>query len=215
MNFKALLAELLGTFTLVFVGCAAVASGQGVVQAAFAHGLVVVGIAYTFGHISGAHLNPAVTLGLLVGGKVDVVKAVGYWVVQIVGGILAALVLSVILGSTTNLGPTVGSLTKPETMLGAMIFEGIMTFFLVSAVYQCAVFGKAGNMAGLAIGLTLAFSILAGGVYTGASLNPARTVGPALIMGNLSYVPQYLIAILAGGALAGFLHAYVIGDVKG
>jgi len=97
---------------------------------------------------------------------------------------------------------------------GAAIFELVMTFFLVSTIYQTAVFGKGGNMAGLAIGLTLAGSILAGGTYTGASLNPARTVGPALVAGDLSYVLPYFVGIFGGGILAGLLHTYVLGDVK-
>jgi glycerol uptake facilitator-like aquaporin len=91
----------------------------------------------------------------------------------------------------------------------AAVFEAILTFFLVSAVYQAAVYGKAGNLAGVAIGLTLAFSIIAGGVYTGASLNPARTLGPALVAGDLSYALPYLVGIFAGGIIAGLVHTHV------
>ena len=87
------LAELIGTFILVFVGGFAVASAQGVVVAALAHGLILVGIIYMYGHISGAHVNPAVTAGLLVGGKIDITKAVLYWVAQFAGGIIAAVAL--------------------------------------------------------------------------------------------------------------------------
>jgi len=210
---KQAIAEFIGTFTLVFVGAAAVASAQGVLVAAFAHGLVIVGIAYTLGHISGAHLNPAVTLGLLVGRHISPPKAAIYWITQFAAAIVAALILSIILGSNANLGETTGSLTA-GSIGSAMLFEAIFTFFLVSAVYQCAVFGKAGNLAGLAIGLTLTFSILAGGTYTGASLNPARTLGPALVAGHLDYLIPYLVAIFAGGAIAGALHQYGIGDVK-
>ncbi len=202
---KSSLAELLGTFTLVFIGAFAVASGQGVVVAALAHGLTLTALIYTYGAISGAHVNPAVTLGLLIGGRIDTLKAVFYWIAQFVGGILAALLVLAIGGSRTALGETTGSLTASAPWLAAL-FEAVMTFFLVSAVYQGAARGKAGQLAGVGIGFTLAASILAGGIYTGASLNPARTLGPAVVAGNFSYLLPYLVGIFAGGALAGVLH---------
>jgi MIP family channel proteins len=206
---KPALAELVGTFVLVFVGAFAVASGQGVVTAALAHGLVLVALVYTYGHISGAHVNPAVTLGLLVGGKIETVKAVAYWVAQFVGGILAGFLVYALLGSNSNLGETVGTMTSNAVWMAAL-FELVLTFFLVSAVYQAAAYGKAGNLAGVAIGFTLAASILAGGTYTGASLNPARTLGPAVAAGNFSYLLPYLVGIFGGGAVAGLLHTYVL-----
>jgi MIP family channel proteins len=202
------LAELFGTFTLVFVGAFAVTIVPqfGVVVPALAHGLILVGLIYTYGHISGAQFNPAVTAGLLVGGHIKLDKAIYYWVAQFVGGILAALALVVILSTNANTGQTMGSMTE-TSVWAAALFEAIMTFFLVSAVYQAAVYGKAGNLAGVAIGLTLAGSILAGGVYTGASLNPARTLGPALVAGNLSYVVPYLLGTFAGGIVGGLVHS--------
>jgi MIP family channel proteins len=206
---RSLIAEFVGTFTLVFVGvgAAAVAGTQGVVVAALGHGLVLVGLIYAYGHISGAHFNPAVTLGLLVGGKIEVTAAGLYMVAQFAGAIVAgflAVALSVEGGQTT------GSLTASAVGTAA-IFEAVLTFFLVSAIYQAAVYGKAGGLAPVAIGLTLAGCILAGGVYTGASLNPARTVGPALAGGgDLSYVAPYLVGLFAGGALAGLFHSFVL-----
>lgn len=209
---KALIAEFLGTFTLVFVGAAAVTvagTAGGVPVAALAHGLILVGLIYAYGHHSGAHFNPAVTVGLLVGGKIDAVKAALYIVVQFVASIVAAGVLSAIVGAETGLGQTTGSLTA-SNVGAAALFEAILTFFLVSTIYQAAVYDKAGNLAPVAIGLTLAGSILAGGVYTGASLNPARTLGPALVAGDLTYVLPYFIGIFAGGALAGLLHSQLL-----
>ena len=202
---KAGLAELIGTFILVFIGAAAVAAGQGVVAAALAHGLALVFIIASYGHVSGAHVNPAVTLGLLVGRKIEVMKAVVYWVAQFAGAILAAVLLRVLL-KEGNLGETTGTLTESSPWLAA-VFEGVLTFFLVSTVYQAAVYGKAGNLAAVAIGLTLAASIFAGGTYTGASLNPARTLGPALVAGSFGYLLPYFVGTLAGGALAGLLHS--------
>jgi aquaporin TIP len=218
---RASLAELIGTFILVFVGAFAVTvagslvtepelnpnAPLGVIVAALAHGLILVSIIYTYGHISGAHVNPAVTAGLLVGGKIDITKAVFYWVAQFIGGILAAVALNALVPGT-GIGQTTGQLTNTAPW-SAAVFEAILTFFLVSTVYQAAVYGKGGNLAGVAIGFTLAGSILAGGVYTGASLNPARTLGPALISGDLSYLVPYLIGIFAGGIIAGLVQAYV------
>lgn len=206
---KASLAELLGTFTLIFVGGAAVASGQGVVAAALAHGLILVGIIFVYGHISGAHVNPAVTIGLLVGGKVTISRAAYYIVAQVVGCILGAVILNIVIPDGARLGQTTGSLTA-NSVWTAALFEAFMTFLLVSAVYQAAAYGKAGNLAAIAIGLTLAGSILAGGTYTGASLNPARTLGPALVAGDFSYLIPYLIGIFAGGIVAGLVHTLLL-----
>jgi MIP family channel proteins len=202
------LAELIGTFILVFVGGFAVASAQGVVVAALAHGLILVAIIYMYGHISGAHVNPAVTAGLLAGGKIDIMKAVVYWIAQFAGAIIAAVVLNILVPGAAAGGQTTGSLTTSAPW-SAALFEAIMTFFLVSTVYQAAVYGKAGNVAGIAIGFTLAGSILAGGTYTGGSLNPARTLGPALVAGDLNYIVPYLVGIFAGGIIAGLVQSIV------
>jgi len=206
---KASLAELLGTFTLIFVGGAAVASGQGVVAAALAHGLALVSIIFVYGHISGAHVNPAVTVGLLVGGKVTIDRAAFYIAAQFIGGVLGAIVVNIVITDGARLGQTIGSLTA-DSVGQAALFEAFMTFLLVSAVYQAAAFGRAGNLAPLAIGLTLAAAILAGGTYTGASLNPMRTLGPAMVAGDLSYVVPYLIGIFGGGIIAGLVHSLVL-----
>lgn len=208
---KAALAELLGTFTLVFVGAAAVASGQGVAVAALAHGIILAAIIYTYGHLSGAHVNPAVTMGVLVGRKIDVTRAVVYWIAQFLGGIIAAFLVSILIGDRTNVGQTVGSLTQTAPWSAAAI-EVVVTFFLVSAVLQAAVYGRAGNFAGLAIGFTLLASIAAVGTYTGASLNPARTLGPAVVAGDLSYILPYFVGMFGGGILAGLVHGYVLQD---
>jgi aquaporin Z len=204
---KAAIAEFLGTFTLVFVGAAVVAAEGGLVAAALAHGLILVGIILAYGRISGAHVNPAVTLGLLIGRQITIDKAIFYWVAQLVGGIVAGVAVSILVGSSTaTIGQATGTLTAGN--LGqAAVFEFIMTFFLVTAVYLAAVFGKLNNLEAIAIGLTLAGCILAGGTFTGASLNPARTLGPALVGGgDISYVLAYVAAQLAAGAVAGLVH---------
>lgn len=202
------LAELVGTFILVFIGSFAVtvAPQFGVSVPALGHGLILASIVYTYGHISGAHVNPAVTAGLLAGGKISLMKALYYWGAQFIGGIIAAFLLVMLVPEAIrgdwNFGQTVGDLTGGYVW-SAALFEAVLTFFLVSTVYQAAVYGKAGNLAGVAIGFTLAACILAGGPYTGASLNPARTLGPALAAGDLSYVLPYFIGIFGGGIAAG------------
>jgi len=212
---RSLIAEFLGTFTLVFIGAFAVAvtgfqdANANVAVPALAHGLILVALAFAYNGISGGHFNPAVTVGMLVGGKIDVVKAVAYIIVQLVGGIAAAVALSVILGTSTNYGVTKGVLTD-SNILSASLLEAFLVFFLVSTIYQTAVHGRAGNVAPIAIGFTLAACILAGGYHTGASLNPARTLGPALMAGDLSYVIPYAIAQVIGGAAAGLIHSYLL-----
>ena len=223
---RAALAELIGTFVLVFIGSGAVVVAPlfGVVVPALAHGLVLCTLIYIYGHISGGQFNPAVTVSLLVGGKQDLPQTVRFLVMQFIGGLVAAGVLAQIIPHNDetfmagflgdagfNFGQTTGALTAMHPG-SALLLEGILTFMLVSAVYQAAVYGKAGNMAGVAIGLTLTSCILAGGALTGASLNPARTLGPALVAGDLSYVPAYLVGIFGGGIIGGLFHSRVLGD---
>jgi MIP family channel proteins len=200
------LAEFIGTFTLVLVGVGAVAAGQGLLVGAFSHGLVVIGMIYTYGHVSGAHLNPAVTLAMLVGGQMNAGKAAGYWVAQFAAAIAASLLLRLLIGEQVAAGQTLGTLTR-DALWTAALFEAVQVFLLVSTIYQAAVFGKAGNLAGIVIGVTLAALILMGGQYTGASINPARTLGPALVAGDLSYVLPYFVGLFGGGALAGWVHS--------
>ncbi|MCA9900564.1 MAG: aquaporin [Ardenticatenaceae bacterium] len=206
MNTKALVAEFIGTFTLIFIGAGAGAIGAGgLVGVALAHGLVVLGFAYAYGHISGTHINPAVTFGMLVGKQIDVATAVGYWVVQFLGGIVGAFVLSFVLGGAdSGLGATV--LASGVSPVQGIVVEIILTFFLVNAIFNTAVSGKAGNLAPVAIGLTLAFSILMGGPLTGASLNPARTLGPAIASGNFADIWLYFVGPLVGAAAAALLY---------
>lgn len=217
MDTKATLAELIGTFTLVFIGAGAGAiadpGSAGLVSVALAHGLALLVIVYAWGSISGAHVNPAVTLGVLVTGRISVSKAVSYWIAQLAGAIAAAYLLQWFLNPGSLLGSTIGSLTPdvPNAAEGAnaakvIVLEGLLTFFLVIAVFASGIHGRNGNVAGIAIGLVLTMDILAGGPLTGASMNPARTLGPAVATGDLSYVWMYFVGPLAGGALAALLY---------
>jgi len=213
-----LLAEFIGTFALIFIGAGAGALGiGGLVGVALAHGLVVLGFAYSYGHISGTHINPAVTLGVWAAGKIDAARAGSYIVFQLAGGIVGALALRGILGGTgTGLGLTqlargldVNGTSITITPLVGMVLEAILTFFLVNAVMNAGISGKATIPGGLAIGMTLVFCILMGGPLTGASLNPARSIGPAVATGNFNNLWVYLIGPALGAILAGVLYKYV------
>jgi MIP family channel proteins len=209
-----LLAEFIGTFALIFIGAGAGALGIGLLGVALAHGLVVLGFAYAYGHISGTHINPAVTLGVWAAGKIDAARAGSYIVFQIAGGIVAALTLRWVLGGTdTGLGLTqlAHGLTVRDTAITitpliGVVLEAILTFFLVNAVLNAGISGKATIPGGLAIGLTLTFCILMGGPLTGASLNPARSIGPAVATGDFTNLWVYLVGPAIGGLAAGLLY---------
>lgn len=215
-----LVAELIGTFALIFIGAGTVALGGPLVGIALAHGLVVLGFAYAYGHLSGAHINPAVTLGVWVAGKIDAVRAGSYIVVQLAGGIVGALTLRWVLGgAATGLGATrlaqnldLHGTTYSVTPAVGLVVEAILTFFLVNAVMNAGISGKATIPGGLAIGLTLTFCILMGGPLTGASLNPARTLGPAVATGVYDDLWVYFAGPAVGGLVAGLLYKGLLAE---
>jgi len=207
-NYKVFVAELIGTFALVFIGAAASLYNSGILAVALAHGLTLAVFAYTFGHISGTHINPAVTFGLALNGTVKWVEALVYWVAQFAGAVLAAYALKAVVGIVSAeafaAAQTTGVLTE-QFPYYALAVEALLTFFLVNTVLHTAVSGKGGPLAGWAIGTTLAVAILAGGPLTGASLNPARTFGPAVAAGAAANGMTYLIYFVGpfvGAALA-------------
>ena len=211
-NYKVFVAELIGTFALVFIGAAVGMYNAGLLAVALAHGLTLAVFAYAFGYISGTHINPAVTFGLALNGTVEWREAVVYWIAQFSGAILAAFALSATVGQVSAdafaAAQTTGVLTQ-QFPYSAVAVEALLTFFLVNTVLHTAVAGKAGPMAGWAIGLTLTIAILAGGPLTGASLNPARTFGPAAVAGAATNGMMYLIYFIGpflGAAVAAGLY---------
>lgn len=205
MKTQNFVAEFVGTFALIFIGAGALAIDKGgLVGVALAHGLVIVAFAYAYGHISGTHINPAVTFGLLIAGEIRFGTAIGYWIVQFAGGIAGALILKAVLPIDGDLGVTI--LAENVSATQGLFVEIILTFFLVTTIFNTVVSGKAGNFAGLAIGLTLVFCILMGGPLTRASLNPARTLGPAIAAGNYADLWLYFVGPCVGAVLAALLY---------
>ena len=218
-NLRIFVAEFIGTFALIFIGAGAAVTGLGgLLGTALAHGFVVAVFAYAYGPISGSHINPAVTFGMALNNTIRWAEAVVYWIAQFAGAIVAAYLLTMIVGSV-NLGgieggATRGTLTEPAPY-AALGVEILLTFFLVNTILHTDVEGNGGPLAGLAIGLTLVFAILAGGPMTGASLNPARTLGPALFTGSASDPMTYLIYFagpLIGAALAVGVYKFLSRD---
>ena len=214
---KQCVAELIGTFTLIFIGVGAIYnnaapnSGVGLLGVALAHGLAIAVMVSATGAISGGHLNPAVTFGVLVGGKMDFKKAIAYWIAQLVGATVAGILLVNLLGNASQSGAQIVAAGTPDlgdnvTKMQGIMIEAVLTFFLVFVVYGTAVDARAPKIGGLAIGLTVALDILFGGPLTGAAMNPARTFGPALASAHWNNHLVYWIGPLLGGALAGLVY---------
>jgi aquaporin Z len=204
---RSLTAEFIGTFALIFVGAgAATALGEGHVPAvALAHGLTIMVFAVAFGDISGCHINPAVTIGLATAGKFPRNRVGPYVAAQLLGGIIAACLLRVLFGGPVNhLGATLID-THRITVLSGFGFEAIGTFFLVNTVLNTAVRANA-SLAPFAIGMTVTMCILAFGNLTGGSVNPARTLGPAIAAGQYQDILVYFAAQILGCLAAGGLY---------
>jgi aquaporin Z len=209
MKTKIWLAEFIGTAALIFVGAGAGALGiGGVVGVALAHGLILVGMAYAYGAVSGTHINPAVTLAITLSGKLKWPQALRYWAAQMLGGAFGAGLLYIVLGgASSGLGATLPA--AGVSALQAIVVEAALTFLLATVVLRTAVQKDSTPFAGVAIGVTLAALILMGGPLTGASLNPARSFGPALFTGGLASVWIYIVGPFAGAALAAWSQRFL------
>ncbi len=197
------IAESVGTFTLVFAGCGAImVDGQtgalGHIGVAATFGLVVMVMIYTFGHISGAHFNPAVTVAFTLTRHLPIRVAATHVGAQLVGALTAALTLRALLGSTANLGATIPSGTTGQSFA----MEFVLTAFLMLVIIAVATDTRAvGEAAAIAIGGTVALDALVGGPISGASMNPARSIGPALVSGTVDALWLYIAAPLLGATL--------------
>ncbi len=201
-----LVAEVIGTFALVFLGCGTIlfmVQDVGLMGVSFAFGLAVVAMAYGLGPISGAHLNPAVSLGALMAGRMEAGEFIGYVIAQVIGGLAAAVLLGVMGASVGEASTTIGA----NGATAAVIFELVATFLFVTVILGATQDGHATPVAGLAIGLTLVVIHLAGIKVSGASVNPARSIATNVFDADAaSQLWLYVAAPLVGGALAGILH---------
>lgn len=208
-------AEFIGTFAFVFIGAGSVITavgywGSGLVGIAIAHGLALAIMVTATAHISGGHINPAVTFGLLVARKIEPALAVAYWIAQLAGGVLAALLLWWVFPNdkvdTSMLGAPV--LGGGVGIWAGLVVEAVLAFFLVWVVMATVVDTRTTfkPVAGFAIGLVLTIDTLAGGPLTGALVNPARALGPILVHNVWSDAWIWFLGPLLGGGVAGFLY---------
>lgn len=206
---RMLAAEFIGTFALIFIGAGSAVT-LGVNHdppVAFAHGLTILVFAAAFADISGAHFNPAVTVGLATAGTFPARRVVPYLLAQLAGAVVAAWTLLLAFGGpVASLGATLVD-TQRITYRGAFMFEAVGTCFLVSAVLHTVVRCHS-RLAPVAIGMTVTLCILGFGVVTGGSVNPARTIGPAIGAGLYAEVPLYVTAQLVGAFAAGALYRW-------
>lgn len=212
-SIKKYVAEFIGTFVLVFFACGTAAvvgcdTPGGYFMTALSFGLVIVAMAYSIGNVSGCHINPAVSIAMLVSGKLGVVEFIGYVVSQFAGAIAGAAALMAMVGKETGLGTNglyEGDITK------SLIIEVILTFVFVLAILGVTSKTENGAVAGIVIGLSLTLVHILGISFTGTSVNPARSFGPALfVQGDaLANVWVFIVAPLVGGVLAALVYKFL------
>ncbi|UPM56146.1 MIP/aquaporin family protein [Gottfriedia acidiceleris] len=208
---KQLTAEFLGTYFLVLAGTGAIVINKLTgdlthVGVALTFGLVVSALIFAFGHISGAHFNPAVTIGFLLLKKIDNKTALKYILVQCIGAVLASFTICYLFGNVAYLGATLPRGSSQQ----AFILEFLLTFLLVLVIFSSALHKKANtSFAAIAIGATVGLEAMFGGPITGASMNPARSLAPAIVSGNVSTLWIYLIATTLGAIAATYIYKII------
>jgi MIP family channel proteins len=210
---RCLAAEAIGAFALVFAGCGAVMveakTGQlGHVGVALSFGLVIMAGIYAVGHISGAHFNPAVTFAFALTRHFPWRRAGLYWSAQLLGALAAAALLRGSLGNTADVGATLPSGSQGQAFLWEIVLSAILMFVILAVATDTRAVGDA---AAIAIGGTIALDAMFGGPISGASMNPARSIGPALVSGNFHALWVYIVAPILGTSLGGFAYQFVRG----
>ncbi len=206
---KKYVAEFIGTFVLVFFGCGTAAmvgcDGAGYLITALAFGLVIVAMAYSIGNISGCHINPAVSIAMLISGKMNIKDFIGYVIAQFAGATAGAAVLMLFAGKDSGLGAN--GLFNGD-ILASVLIEIILTFVFVFAILGVTSKTENSSVTGLVIGLSLTLVHILGIAFTGTSVNPARSFGPAVLVGGdaLSSLWVFIVAPLFGGALAAVIY---------
>jgi aquaporin NIP len=208
---RSLVAEAIGTFALVFAGCGAImvdatTDALGHVGGAISFGLVIMVMIYAVGHISGAHFNPAVTVAFALGRHFPWPRVGAYWAAQLAGALAAALMLRGSLGDVASLGATLPAGSDGQ----AFLWEAVMTFFLMFVIMAVATDTRAvGEAAAIAIGGTVGLDAMFGGPISGASMNPARSLGPAIAASDYTSIWVYLAAPILGAALAAATYRFL------
>jgi MIP family channel proteins len=211
---RPLVAEAVGTFALVFAGAGAIVvdartHALGHVGVAIAFGLVIMVMIYAVGHVSGAHFNPAVTFAFALTRHFPWRSAALYWVAQIAGAVTAAVLIRASLGTDAHLGATLPSGSQAQSF----VWELVLTFFLMFVIVAVATDTRAvGEAAAIAIGGTVGLDAMFGGPISGASMNPARSIGPAVVGGDLHALWLYIVAPLVGAALGALTYQFVRGE---
>lgn len=214
-SIKKYVAEFIGSFVLVLFACGTAAvvgcsaeNGTGYLLTALAFGLVIVAMAYSIGNISGCHINPAVSIAMLVSGKMNIKDFVGYVIAQFAGSIAGAAVLMALVGKESGLGAN--ALYKDNIGLSILV-EVILTFVFVIAILGVTSKTENSAVAGIVIGLSLTLVHILGISFTGTSVNPARSFGPALFVGGdaLANVWVFIVAPLVGGVLAALFYKFL------
>jgi aquaporin NIP len=211
---RALTAEAIGTFALVFAGAGAVmvdakTHALGHVGVAITFGLVIMAMIYAVGHISGAHFNAAVTFAFALTRHFPWPRAAAYWLAQFVGAVKAGAILRGSLGNIAHVGATLPSGSQAQSFL----WELVLTFFLMFVIMAVATDTRAvGEAAAIAIGGTVGLDAMFGGPISGASMNPARSLGPGIVAGDLHAIWIYLLAPIAGASLAALTYTFVRGE---
>jgi aquaporin NIP len=210
---RPLVAELIGTFALVFAGAGAIVvdartHALGHIGVAITFGLVIMVMIYAVGHISGAHFNPSVTFALAITRHFPWTRLLAYWLAQCLGALMAALLLRGSLGSDAHVGATLPTGSQGQSFL----WELVLTFFLMFVIMAVATDTRAvGEVAAIAIGATVGLDAMFGGPISGASMNPARSLGPAFVSGDLHALWLYLVAPLAGATTGALSYQLVRG----
>jgi MIP family channel proteins len=210
---RALVAEAIGTFALVFAGCGAImvdakTHALGHVGVAFCFGLVIMVMIYAVGHVSGAHFNGAVTFAFAVTRHFPWSRAVGYWAAQLVGALAAAALLRGSLGDVAHVGATLPSGSQGQSFLWELVLSAFLMFVILAVATDTRAVGEA---AAIAIGGTIGLDALFGGPISGASMNPIRSLGPALVSGDLHALWLYILAPIVGTTLGGLAYQFVRG----
>jgi MIP family channel proteins len=212
---RALAAEAIGTFALVFAGAGAImvdakTHALGHVGVAIVFGLVIMAMIYAVGHVSGAHFNPAVSFAFALTRHFPWSRMLTYWAAQVAGALLAAALLRGSLGDRADVGATLPAGSNGQ----AFLWEVVLTFLLMFVIMSVATDARAvGEAAAIAVGGTVGLDAMFGGPITGASMNPARSLGPALVSGELHAFWIYIAAPLVGAALGGLAYQLVRGEV--